>query len=588
MGGVNVKVFKHLKEFFKENLWRYVVGVFVLVAVDGLQLITPKLLGSVTDKLSSRQLSMTNIYQYAAIIILIACAIAGMRYIWRMLVVGASRNLEYWLRNRLFGHLELLSQSFFNNRKTGDLMAHATNDIQAVRQAFGIGVVMITDSIFLTLATVIIMIITIDIRLTAIALVPLPFIALIMGLFGKAVQSRFRNVQESFSSMTERVQESFSGIRVIKSFVQEAPEIKKFSDANQDYVDKNMSLIKVWGAMFPLVAFVASLSFLIALGYGGSLVIDGEISLGQFVSFIAYLGLLTWPMMAVGWVINILQRGVASMQRINEILDTVPEIIDDENTRQLEDYEPFIEFRELTFTYPGAAVPALRGINLRIEKGKTLAILGRTGSGKTTLVNLIMRLYNSNRGQLIVGGYDINGIPLATLRKNIGYVPQDNFLFSVSIRDNIAFADPSIDTAAVEKSVRLSQVYDNIIEFPNKFDTILGERGVTLSGGQKQRVSIARALAKDPKILILDDSLSAVDTKTEERILEGLSRVMKNRTSIIIAHRISTIKDADEIIVLDNGCIIERGTHCELVQKDGLYNSIYEKQLLEEKLENEA
>lgn len=583
-----MKVFKHLKEFFKENLWRYVVGVFVLVAVDGLQLITPKLLGSVTDKLSSRQLSMTNIYQYAAIIILIACAIAGMRYIWRMLVVGASRNLEYWLRNRLFGHLELLSQSFFNNRKTGDLMAHATNDIQAVRQAFGIGVVMITDSIFLTLATVIIMIITIDIRLTAIALVPLPFIALIMGLFGKAVQSRFRNVQESFSSMTERVQESFSGIRVIKSFVQEAPEIKKFSDANQDYVDKNMSLIKVWGAMFPLVAFVASLSFLIALGYGGSLVIDGEISLGQFVSFIAYLGLLTWPMMAVGWVINILQRGVASMQRINEILDTVPEIIDDENTRQLEDYEPFIEFRELTFTYPGAAVPALRGINLRIEKGKTLAILGRTGSGKTTLVNLIMRLYNSNRGQLIVGGYDINGIPLATLRKNIGYVPQDNFLFSVSIRDNIAFADPSIDTAAVEKSVRLSQVYDNIIEFPNKFDTILGERGVTLSGGQKQRVSIARALAKDPKILILDDSLSAVDTKTEERILEGLSRVMKNRTSIIIAHRISTIKDADEIIVLDNGCIIERGTHCELVQKDGLYNSIYEKQLLEEKLENEA
>ena len=588
MGGVNVKVFKHLKEFFKENLWRYVVGVFVLVAVDGLQLITPKLLGSVTDKLSSRQLSMTNIYQYAAIIILIACAIAGMRYIWRMLVVGASRNLEYWLRNRLFGHLELLSQSFFNNRKTGDLMAHATNDIQAVRQAFGIGVVMITDSIFLTLATVIIMIITIDIRLTVIALVPLPFIALIMGLFGKAVQSRFRNVQESFSSMTERVQESFSGIRVIKSFVQEAPEIKKFSDANQDYVDKNMSLIKVWGAMFPLVAFVASLSFLIALGYGGSLVIDGEISLGQFVSFIAYLGLLTWPMMAVGWVINILQRGVASMQRINEILDTVPEIIDDDNTLPLEDYEPFIEFRDLTFTYPGAAVPALRGINLRIEKGKTLAILGRTGSGKTTLVNLIMRLYNSNRGQLIVGGYDINDIPLATLRKNIGYVPQDNFLFSVSIRNNIAFADPSIDTAEVEKSARLSQVYDNIIEFPNKFDTILGERGVTLSGGQKQRVSIARALAKDPKILILDDSLSAVDTKTEERILEGLSRVMKNRTSIIIAHRISTIKDADEIIVLDNGCIIERGTHGELVQKDGLYNSIYEKQLLEEKLENEA
>lgn len=583
-----MKTFRHLREFLKENRWRYIIGVFVLLIVDGLQLVTPRILGNITDKLSSNNLTITSIYKYVAIIIAAAVAIAVMRHVWRMLVIGNSRNLEYWLRNKLFSHLELMSQNFFNNHKTGDLMAHATNDIQAVRQAFGIGIVMMTDSIFLTLATIVIMLATVDIRLTAVALIPLPFIALTMGVFGKWVNSRFKSVQESFSYLTENVQESISGIRVIKSFVQESKEIEKFSVRNQDYVDKNMHLIRIWGAMFPLVSFVASLSFLIALGYGGSMVIDGEISLGQYVSFIAYLGLLTWPMMAVGWVINILQRGMASMERINEILDTEPEIIDGSDTLEIEDYSPHVEFRNLTFTYPGASAPALSEINLRIEEGKTLAVIGRTGSGKTTLVNLIMRLYNTNSGELLVGGHDISNIPLKTLRRNIGYVPQDNFLFSVSIRDNIAFADTSMGETQVESASQIAQVYDNIMEFPQKFDTILGERGVTLSGGQKQRVSIARALAKDPKILILDDSLSAVDTKTEEKILQGLKEIMKNKTSIIISHRISTIKDADEIIVLDEGQIIERGTHEELIRKQGLYNSIYQKQLLEEKLVNEA
>lgn len=580
-----MNTFSYLKEFFSQHKWKYFWGVIVLILVDALQLVTPKLLGLITDALGSGNLTMEKIYMYIGIILLLAVLVAICRYIWRMLVMGSARNLEYWLRNKLFSHLELLSPNYFNNHKTGDLMAHATNDISAVRMAFGNGVVMVTDAIFLTTAIIIIMVATIDIRLSLVALLPLPVIAFLMVFFGKLIQSRFKNVQEAFSVLTEMVQESISGIRVVKSFVQEKREIDKFSDVNNGYVEKNMELIKVWGLMFPMVAFIGSLSFLLALYYGGLLVIDSELSLGQFVSFVAYLGMLTWPMMAIGWVINMLQRGIASMKRINEILDTAPEIFDSESTEAIQDFKPSIEFRNLSFTYPGAIVPALSGINLTVKEGTTLAIVGRTGSGKTTLVNLLMRLYNTAPRELLVDGTDINEIPLEVLRRNIGFVPQDNFLFSVSIRDNIAFSDTSMDMEQVCEAAKVAQVYDNIMDFPDKFDTILGERGVTLSGGQKQRVSIARAIAKDPKIIILDDSLSAVDTKTEEQVLLGLKQVMQSKTAIIIAHRISTIKDADEIIVLDEGRIIEQGTHNELVKLNGLYNSIYEKQLLEEKIE---
>lgn len=579
--------FKYLKEFLVQHKWRYFWGVIVLILVDALQLITPKILGKITDDLGDGTLSLTDIYFYISVIISLAIIIAAGRFIWRMLVLGSSRSLEYWLRNKYFSHLELLAPNFFNNRKTGDLMAHATNDINAIRMAFGQGIVMITDAIFLTSATIIIMVTTIDIRLTTVALLPLPIIAALMIFFGKLIQSRFKNVQEAFSELTDRVQESISGIRVVKSFVQQDSEISNFSTYNNNYVNKNMDLIKVWGLMFPAVAFIGALSFLIALYYGGSLVIDDELSLGQFVSFISYLGLLTWPMMALGWVINILQRGTASMKRINQILDTDPEIFDGESVLDIRSYRPSIQFKNLSFTYPGAANPALSGITLSIGEGKTLAVVGKTGSGKTTLVNLIMRLYNTEPGELFLDDMDIKDIPLEVLRKNIGYVPQDNFLFSTTIRENIAFSDTDMELEKVIAAAKIAQVYDNIMDFPGKFDTILGERGVTLSGGQKQRVSIARAIAKNPKIIILDDSLSAVDTKTEELILEGLKQVMKNRTSIIIAHRISTIKDADEIIVLDEGRIVERGTHEELLELKGLYNSIYEKQQLEEKIEQE-
>lgn len=575
---------RHIEEFLKAKKMRYIWGIIVLIFVDGLQLIVPKLLGFLTDSLKAHTLTMKQIYLYIFIIIAIAILVAVFRYIWRMLIMGTSRELEFWLRNKLFSHLEKLSLNYFHHTKTGDLMAHATNDINAVRMALGPGIVMFTDAVFLSISTIFIMIISVDRKLTLIALLPLPFMAFTVSFFGRLIQKRFRKVQESFSFLTDKAQESFSGVRVIKSFVQETKEVENFAQSNEDYLIKNMSLIKIWGMMFPMVIFMSALSFVITLYFGGILVIDNVISLGQFVSFISYLGMLTWPMMAIGYVINVLQRGMASMVRLNKIFDTMPEIYDGKNTLAIDSFEETIEFKNLTFTYPEATVPALSDIDLKLEKGKKLAIIGKTGSGKSTLANLILRLYNVDRGSIFIGGYDINDIPISLLKRDIGCVPQDNFLFSCTIRENIAFADENLSMERIEEAAKIAGVYDDIMGFPQKFETLLGERGVTLSGGQKQRISIARAIVKNPGILILDDCLSAVDTKTEEKILKNIKEVTKDMTTIIIAHRISTIKDADEIIVLDEGRIVERGNHEELVELGGYYNNIYQKQLLEEKI----
>jgi ATP-binding cassette subfamily B protein len=400
------------------------------------------------------------------------------------------------------------------------------------------------------------------------------------------MHKKFTRIQEAISKLTDMVQENFSGIRIVKSFVQEANEYEKFTKENQNNFDANMSLMKTWGTFNPLIELIASISFITLLGVGGTYALFGYISLGDFISFNMYLGNLIWPMMAIGWVINQLQRGLASFERIQNILDQKPEVFDS-NPENVNSINGDINIRNLTFTYPDTEEPVLRNINLVIKKGQTLGIVGKTGSGKSTLVNLLVRLYNVETGEITINAHDINRIPLSVLRENIGFVPQDSFLFSTNIAGNINLGLETLDMERVYQSAKDADIYDNIMEFSNKFETIVGERGVTLSGGQKQRASIARALIKDPEILVFDDCLSAVDAKTEAKILMSLKKIMKDKTSIIISHRISAVKDADLIIALDDGEIVESGDHQELLNKKGLYNSIYEKQLIEQKIQEE-
>lgn len=580
-----MKAFRTLRGFFVEHKWYYILGIVWLIIIDSIQLLVPQILRRATNLLQEGKLTYAGILKYGLFIILTGLGIAIGRFFWRNYIIGTSRKLEYYLRKKLFGHLLTLSPNFFHTHKTGDLMAHATNDIHSIRHALGMGIVMFIDSVFLTLLTIVMMVRTTNFRLTIIALFTLPFISVIVRKFGKVIHRRFRQVQEAFSQLTDTTQESFAGIRVIKSFVQEDLVIEEFNKVNRNNFEKNLKLVRVHGIFYPLINYIAAISFFIVIIYGGRLVILDLITLGDFIAFNNYLNLLVWPMMAMGWVINFIQRGIASMERINALLDEKPEIVDSVNAKELNSVEGKIQFENVYFKYPTSKDYVLKDINFTIEPGQTLAIVGKTGSGKTTIVNLLLRLYDIEKGSILIDGINIKDIKLKSIRENIGYVPQDNFLFSTSIRDNIGFAfDKAIDEETMIHSSKLAQVYDNIIAFPNQFDTVLGERGVTLSGGQKQRVSIARALAKDSPILILDDSLSAVDTETEELILNGLKSVTNQKTTIIISHRISTVKDADEIIVIDEGEIIERGTHDSLLELNGLYRYLYEKQLLEEKI----
>ena len=578
-----MKHFATLKDFFIENKRAYLLGLWWLTITNMLQVAIPRVLGMTVDVIDTAY-SAELLMQYLGLILIIALSLAVSRYLWRMYVIGVARKLEYYLRNRIFKHLLLLDPRFYNNTKTGDLMALASNDVVAVRMAFAGGLVMVADAVIITGFAVAVMAVTIDPMLTLVALAPLPLIAISVAKFNKMIHDRFKVVQSAFGTLTDKVQENISAIRVVKTFVLEKVQINKFNKASTDIIGTNMRLVRVSGFLYPFVQYLASISSLIVLGYGGYLVINERISIGDFVAFTGYLMILTWPMMAIGYVINILQRGTASMARINELLAAEPEIIDDMTVdKSIRSIKGSIEFRNLNFSYPDASEMVLKDFSLSIKQGETVAVFGRTGSGKSTITDLLLRLYDTHRDSIFIDNKEIHTIPVDILRKNIGYVPQDSFLFSQTLKENIAFGYPDAPMEKIIEVVKAASVYEDIMDFPDKFETVVGERGITLSGGQKQRIAIARALLVNPKVLILDDSLSAVDTATEEKILDFLDGYRQNRSTIIISHRISAVKNADKIVVLDEGRIVQQGQHDELIKNpQGIYYKMYQMQLLEE------
>lgn len=569
--------------------WRYVIGIVSLFVVDRVNVIIPQLTGGVIDGLTSQSLDMNGVMRVVWRIVLMGGAIALGRFGWRYFIFGPARSIERDLRNKLFGHLERLSARYFNEHKTGDLMAHFTNDLQAVRELVGMTIVTTFDASVMLILVLINMVRYVDPRLTGVALIPLVLIIIGDTFFGKVMHTRFLARQEAFSELSDQVQESVSGIRVIKAFVQERLELAAFAKVNRKNQEKNMGVVRLMCLVFPLLELVIGVSSLLTLLYGGYLAIYGEISLGQFVAFNSYIGMLVWPLIAVGECVSSISRGLASLKRVQVILDEQPDIVDTGDPAVTE-LRGEISFRDLTFAYPGAdRRPALSGIRMEVARGETVAVIGRTGSGKTTLVSLLERLYDTADPDMIrVDGRPLREIPLAVLRRDIAYVPQDNFLFSDTIFSNIAFGVDDPDPAGVEAAARAACVHDNIMDFPDGYQTVVGERGVTLSGGQKQRCSIARALMKDAPVLVLDDSLSAVDTDTEEQILENLKALRAGKTTVIIAHRISTIQHADHVLVLEEGRQAEYGTPEELMALGGIYRRIHDKQQLERQLQAEG
>jgi ATP-binding cassette subfamily B protein len=638
---------------------RLTVGVICVTLSNLAAAVSPLVLKHAIDSLRAF-ISEERLLYFGALIVLFAVLEGVFLFLMRRIMIGASRLMEYDLRNDLFAHLLGLSRRYYQNHRTGDIMSRATNDLNAVRMMLGPGIMYSVNTV-IRLAIVLFLMLRINVALTLFALISIPAVAFAVRYFGTVIHHRFEKIQETFSEISARVQENLSGVRVIKAFTQEESEINEFKRLNQEYIQKNLQLIRVWGLFYPVLGFLLGLGGVFVLWYGGREVIGGRMTLGDFVAFNAYLGMLTWPMIALGWVINIVERGSASAGRMNQIFDTRPEIFDEsvrvsvtesvpkerpsvgevaadrtatpaaggghstgrhnppQRLRRLplpggvseqssgrrsaatgevsayraerpncEDADipaPIqgeIDIRNLSFAYNGQVV--LKNINLRIPLGATYAIVGETGSGKSTLVSLLARVHDVTDGEIFIDGVPLRKYSLQALRSSLGYVPQETFLFSEKISENIAFGVDQASMPEIQEATRLANMLHDVEEFPKQFDTMIGERGITLSGGQQQRTAIARALIRNPRILVLDDALSSVDTGTEERILSHLKVVMRDRTSILISHRVSTVKFADQIIVLKGGEIVERGTHEELTGRDGYYADLYQKQLLEEEL----
>ena len=608
-----MKTFDSVIPYLKKSWLKLAIGLFVLILVNAIQLVIPLIIRDTVDGFSDPTYRQIDILRSSIFIVLLALCTIIMRYLWRMLIIGNSYSIELKLRGSFYNHLMKLSQNYFNFSKIGDLMALATNDLNAVRMLFGIGLIAGAD-IFLLATSSFLFMVSINLRLTLLAVIPMVALPFMIFYFGKKMHKRFGAVQNSFAKLSGMIQESISGIRIVKSFTQEDAELKKMQVYSNDFVSQNIKMSKLSGFFHPSMDVIISISMVLVLILGGGAVIKGEISIGSFIAFFSYLGMLIWPMFAIGWIVDMYQRGSASLKRLNEVWETMPEMADNEDTdHSITEIKGELEIRGLSFAYGESGkrdesdVPSFvpngtsttdesdsintstqmifKNISVSIKSGQTMAVCGRTGTGKTTFIDLLCRVYSPEKNTIFVDGNDIYKVPLELLRASIVMVPQDIFLFSDTIANNIALGRPEASIEEIEKAARAAAVYEDIVEFEKGFDTIVGERGVTVSGGQKQRIAIARALLTDPKILILDDALSAVDTKTEKEILGNLIELRKNKTNIIIAHRISALSHADKIIVLSEGVIFEEGNHTELLEKGGIYSELYEKQKIEEKIE---